>query len=80
LELRKSRNYKADLKFRYAASVIANEFDKLFFLLEHPYLKGSDLNKSRHPKGEFIFFVYDQEKEAKEKVERIRMEQKHKWR
>lgn len=65
---------KPDLKFRYAQSIIVTEFDKLFFLLEHPNLKGSDLNKLRHPKGEFIFYIFDPEKEAQEKVDRQRME------
>ena len=65
---------KADLKFRYVRSITVTEFDKVFFLLEHPSLKGSDLNKSRHPKGDFLFYVFDQEKEAKEKVDRQRME------
>lgn len=64
------------LKFRYAGSVIINDFDTAYFILEHPELQGSELNKIRRPKGEYQFYVFNPEKEAQEKVERQRMENK----
>lgn len=64
------------LKFRYASPVIINDFDGAYFILDHPELQGSELNKIRRPKGEYQFYVFNAEKEAQEKVDRQRMENK----
>lgn len=64
------------LKFYYTRPIVINDFDAAFYLLEHPDLQGSELNKIRKPKGEYLFYVYDPEKEATEKVNRQRAEAK----
>jgi len=70
----KAVHTRHELKFYYTRPIVITDFDAAFYLLEHPDLKGSELNKIRKPKGEYLFYVFDAEKESQEKVDRQRAE------